>query len=380
MVETVCDTQIDIRCVPDIIGFLQKLEGFNIVVSSFLHIFLKKVPDAIPVEVADLECGSDIALSTGILIAGECFCQVLLHAAAELIARTHPAKGRNVSHFCRFLIVAERLIVIHFHPETAVICFPDCGKRFVAPVILFFCVFCCHCCTPSDSGRPSLLNIIFMLVRKVNRITLLLRFPNLPETGKIGMQEEIGMSDVTKKALAHTLKELASRMPLDRITVSELCLRCGVNRQTFYYHFRDINDLVEYIFDSEAASVLGDQKTYTTWQNGLQDIFHYVMENQDFVMSTYHSRNREQLTSYLLARTKALLAAVVREVSAGLKISEADQDFISDFYKYAFVGLMLDWIGKGMKEDPAELGERMELVIQGAFRDAAERFSSMEGL
>ena len=41
---------------------------------------------------------------------------------------------------------------------------------------------------------------------------------------------------------------------------------------------------------------------------------------------------------------------------------------------------MLDWIGKGMKEDPAELGERMELVIQGAFRDAAERFSSMEGL
>ncbi len=219
-----------------------------------------------------------------------------------------------------------------------------------------------------------------MLVRKVNRITLLLRFPNLPETGKIGMQEEIGMSDVTKKALAHTLKELASRMPLDRITVSELCLRCGVNRQTFYYHFRDINDLVEYIFDSEAASVLGDQKTYTTWQNGLQDIFHYVMENQDFVMSTYHSRNREQLTSYLLARTKALLAAVVREVSAGLKISEADQDFISDFYKYAFVGLMLDWIGKGMKEDPAELGERMELVIQGAFRDAAERFSSMEGL
>ncbi len=188
------------------------------------------------------------------------------------------------------------------------------------------------------------------------------------------------MSDVTKKALAHTLKEMASRMPIDRITVSQLCLQCGVNRQTFYYHFCDINDLVEYIFDSEAASVLGNQKTYTTWQNGLQDIFGYVLENQDFVMSTYHSRNREQLTGYLLARTKVLLAAVVREVSSDLKISEEDQDFISDFYKYAFVGLVLDWIGKGMKEEPAELGERIELVIQGAFRDAAERFSSSETL
>ncbi len=68
------------------------------------------------------------------------------------------------------------------------------------------------------------------------------------------------MSQTTKKALAASLKQLLKEKPLDKITVTDLVEDCEVNRQTFYYHFQDIYDLIEWIYVSEAARILGDKK------------------------------------------------------------------------------------------------------------------------
>ena len=56
------------------------------------------------------------------------------------------------------------------------------------------------------------------------------------------------MSEITKKALAETLKKLLSKNKLNKITIKEITEDCGVNRQTFYYHFKDIYDLLEWIY------------------------------------------------------------------------------------------------------------------------------------
>lgn len=68
------------------------------------------------------------------------------------------------------------------------------------------------------------------------------------------------MSQITKRALAASLKKLLAEKALDRITVTDLTEDCGVNRQTFYYHFRDIYDLVEWIYTSEASRCAGRKK------------------------------------------------------------------------------------------------------------------------
>ena len=47
------------------------------------------------------------------------------------------------------------------------------------------------------------------------------------------------MSQITKRALAESLKKLLLEKPLDRITVSDITEDCGVSRMTFYYHFKD---------------------------------------------------------------------------------------------------------------------------------------------
>ncbi len=182
------------------------------------------------------------------------------------------------------------------------------------------------------------------------------------------------MSQITKKALSASLKKLLSQKPLDKITVIDIVEDCEVNRQTFYYHFQDIYDLVEWMFLTGAAAALNGKKTYDTWQQGFLQVFEYALENKDLVINTYHSMSRDQLERYLYDVTYNLLIGVVEEQASGMAVSDNDKKFIADFYKFAFVGLMLDWIRRGMKDDPKKIVEHISTLIQGDIKRALEKY------
>ena len=170
------------------------------------------------------------------------------------------------------------------------------------------------------------------------------------------------MSQVTKRALEASLKNLLLQKPLSKITISDITEDCGINRMTFYYHFKDIYDLVEWSCQEDASKALAGNKTYETWQQGFLQLFKAVQDNKPFIMNVYHSVSREQVENYLYKVTYDLLEGVVEE-----------QAFIATVYKYAFVGLMLDWIKNDMKGDSQLLVDRLELVIHGNVRAALER-------
>ena len=90
------------------------------------------------------------------------------------------------------------------------------------------------------------------------------------------------MSQMTKRALVASLKELLAEKPLDKITVTDLTEHCGVNRMTFYYHFKDIYDLVEWACIENATRALAGQKTYDTWQQGFLQILQAVQRDKVF--------------------------------------------------------------------------------------------------
>ena len=76
------------------------------------------------------------------------------------------------------------------------------------------------------------------------------------------------MSLNTKQQLANALKSLMQTKPLEKITIKDIVIFCGVNRQTFYYHFKDIYDLLGWIYKTEAIDSISNCKTYKTWQQG----------------------------------------------------------------------------------------------------------------
>ena len=182
------------------------------------------------------------------------------------------------------------------------------------------------------------------------------------------------MSQITKRALEQSLKNLLQQKPLSKITISDITEDCGISRMTFYYHFKDIYDLVEWACAEDAARALQNKKTYDTWQQGFVQSFHAVRENKVFVMNVYRCVNREQVEKYLVPLTDQLIMGVITERAAGMTVREADQQFIAQVYSYAFVGIMLDWIRDDMRADPEELVNRLAMVIHGGITQALERF------
>ena len=182
------------------------------------------------------------------------------------------------------------------------------------------------------------------------------------------------MSQITKRALVQSLKNLLREKPLSKITISDITEDCGISRMTFYYHFKDIYDLVEWACMEDAAKALANKKTYDTWQQGFVQIFHAVRENKVFVMNVYRCVSREQVEKYLVPLTDQLIMGVITERAAGMTVREADQQFIAQVYSYAFVGIMLDWIRDDMRADPEELVNRLAMVIRGDITQALERF------
>ncbi len=182
------------------------------------------------------------------------------------------------------------------------------------------------------------------------------------------------MSQVTKRALESSLKNMLLKKPLDKITINDITDDCGMNRMTFYYHFKDIYDLVEWSCEEYASRALNGKKTYDTWQQGLLQIFNAVLDNKPFIMNVYRSVRREQVELYLYKVTYKLLIDVVEEKAQGMQVKEADKKFIANFYKFAFVGLMLDWIKEDMKENPQHIVDRLSLLIEGDVAKALEKY------
>lgn len=183
------------------------------------------------------------------------------------------------------------------------------------------------------------------------------------------------MSQITKRALEQSLKNLLLQKPLTKITINDIAEDCGINRMTFYYHFKDIYDLVEWSCMEDAKNALNENKTYETWQQGLLQIFEAVKENKPFIMNVYRCVHREQVEKYLEPLVDDLLLGVINEEAVGLTVRDEDKAFIANVYSYVFIGIMIDWINGDMEEDPKAITDRLAKLIKGSVSAALARFA-----
>ena len=182
------------------------------------------------------------------------------------------------------------------------------------------------------------------------------------------------MSQVTKRALEQSLKNLLLKKPLTKITVGEIAEDCGINRMTFYYHFKDIYDLVEWSCLEDARRALDEKKTCDTWQQGFLQIFEAVLQNKPFILNVYRCVHGEQVEKYLQPLVDRLLLDVINEAVGEMQVRDEDKQFIAQVYSYVFIGLMLDWIKDGMREDPRLIVDRLSRLIRGSMKEALSRF------
>ena len=93
------------------------------------------------------------------------------------------------------------------------------------------------------------------------------------------------MSQTTKRALEASLKKLLLEKPLNKITINDITEDCGVNRMTFYYHFKDIYDLVDWILMEDAAKTMEGRQSFDTRTEAFLDILHQIRDNKALVLN-----------------------------------------------------------------------------------------------
>ncbi|MGH4117757.1 dihydroxyacetone kinase transcriptional activator DhaS [Clostridium sp.] len=173
-------------------------------------------------------------------------------------------------------------------------------------------------------------------------------------------------STITEKALALSLKEIMQTVPLSKVSIRNITSNCSLNRQTFYYHFKDKFDLVNWIYHTEVTECIANYKHYDNWTDGMYRSLCYLMENKSFYINALNTPGQNAFDGYFFEFSCELIMGVVNDVSLGMNIPDLYKNFIADFYTHAFVGVIVQWIKTGMKDSPQIMAEKIENVVEGS--------------
>lgn len=181
--------------------------------------------------------------------------------------------------------------------------------------------------------------------------------------------------ELTKQAIIASFTKLLNERPLDKISIKDIVNDCGINRNTFYYHYQDIYALVEDLFETEAKKSLDAQHMADSWQESFIEATQFALQNKKAIYHIYNSANHDHLERYLYRVSQDLMISFVKEQAKGLNISDEDLNYIALFYKHAVVGIIIEWLQRGMKDDPEEAIRKIGRIFEGNIRETLEKIS-----
>lgn len=157
-------------------------------------------------------------------------------------------------------------------------------------------------------------------------------------------------SSLTKRALAQAIKELMNEKPLVKISIADIVERCQMNRQSFYYHFRDKYDLVNWIFYTELITELQNASNVNEYEE-LENICQYLHKNRSFYINALKFTGQNSFYEYFGEVIYQLLKVAFTE-----SFGNSDQnDFNAMFYADALRACICRWLTNGAKMNPDEL-------------------------
>lgn len=165
-------------------------------------------------------------------------------------------------------------------------------------------------------------------------------------------------SNITKKALAQALKELMGEMPFDKIKISDICEKCGMNRKSFYYHFKDKYDLVNWIFDVEFFQEVSKPE-YLLDELTLRKMSEYFYENRDFYRRALRIEGQNSFREHF----RDILETLIEMFIKGTVLTARDSDFYVKFYTDGIVGSVMRWLKDKDCMPPDEFNELLETSI-----------------
>lgn len=183
------------------------------------------------------------------------------------------------------------------------------------------------------------------------------------------------MSLATKQKLAMSLKKFMRKKAFEKIKVSDLLVDCNMTRPTFYYHFQDIYDLMEWMFETEAIELLKKSADLMTWDDGMLMLMYYVKENDKVCLCAYNSLGRKTLERIFFKDTRAVMENFIDILLKEIPAKPEHIEFITNFYTMAFVSCLVKWMSDGIKQTPEQMIELIDITMHGNIVEALKRSS-----
>lgn len=173
------------------------------------------------------------------------------------------------------------------------------------------------------------------------------------------------MAEDTKRALANAYLELLSEGGSQTITVKDVVERTGVSRMTFYYHFADIYDLVDWIYRDYFNKVgLTIRHANDAWHYLADAIIKMIDNNELGILDNYHHLDRAILDKQLTSLLHDMVGRCFDVDPDCAKYSKPDRDFLVQLITYCLTGMVSSWVDHDFEFEPYDYIERFDRLVK----------------
>lgn len=182
------------------------------------------------------------------------------------------------------------------------------------------------------------------------------------------------MAKFTRQAIMYSLLKLLQEKSIDKITVKDICELCEINRNTFYYYYSDIYQVLEELLKFETEKSLKEDQKYESFYEDFLKRYHLIIEYKKAVYNLYNSKNRDLILKYFQDITEDFVEKYVYKEVKGKKLLPEDIKFIIDFYSSSMIGNIFQWMRKGMQEKQEQLIYKLSVSYQATIKALIAQF------
>ena len=186
------------------------------------------------------------------------------------------------------------------------------------------------------------------------------------------------MPSFTRKAIMNSCIRLLEERPLNKISVKDIVEDCGINRNTFYYHFEDLPSLIEAIIQEEADRIIQNYAAVASLRECLEIAVEFTLNHRRAALHIYNSANRDIYERYLLKICQHVVEKYVETVVPDMPVREEDKQIIIHAYKCECFGHLIEWMNDGLQEDFPKYFIRLCELREGMTKEMFRRSLKME--
>ena len=181
------------------------------------------------------------------------------------------------------------------------------------------------------------------------------------------------MANFTKKVIRDSFLKLLEEKPLKQISVRDIVNECGVNRNTFYYHFQDIPQLLESIIQEDADELIRRYPTIHSAEECLEAIIEFSLAHRKSVLHIYRSVNRDIFEQYQWRVCAHAATTYIDGILVNRHVSPEDRLLLIEYFKCVSFGLVNGWLESGMHDDIHDFTRRICALKQGELEELISR-------